>query len=46
MGEMVDGTLGDHLQITPSFIISEQEIDKAVGILHDSINQVMMDLNI
>jgi adenosylmethionine-8-amino-7-oxononanoate aminotransferase len=46
MGGMVDGTSGDHLQITPSFVISEQEIDKAVGILRDAIGQVLKDLNI
>jgi adenosylmethionine-8-amino-7-oxononanoate aminotransferase len=46
LGGMIDGVLGDHLQITPSFVISEEEIDKAVGILHDAIGQVIKDLNI
>ena len=46
LGGMVNGILGDHLQITPSFVISKEEIDKAVSILHDAIGQVMKDLNI
>jgi adenosylmethionine-8-amino-7-oxononanoate aminotransferase len=46
MGGMVDGVLGDHLQITPSFIITEKEIDRAVDTLADSIEQVKKDLNI
>jgi adenosylmethionine-8-amino-7-oxononanoate aminotransferase len=46
MGGMVDGILGDHLQITPSLITTEQEIDRAVQILRDSMRQVMKDLGI
>jgi len=46
MGDMVDGDRGDHLQITPSFVITEQQIDKAVGILHDAVGSVMKDLKI
>jgi len=44
MGGMVDGVLGDHLQITPSFIITEQEVDEAVSILKESILEVMKEL--
>jgi len=46
MGGMVDGVLGDHLQITPSLTITEEEIDRAVDILRESIQQVMADLGI
>ena len=44
MGGMIDGELGDHLQITPSFIITEKEVDEAVGILKESILEVMKEL--
>lgn len=44
MGGMIDGVLGDHLQITPSFTITEQEVDEAVGILKESILEVMKEL--
>ncbi|MBC7234777.1 MAG: aminotransferase class III-fold pyridoxal phosphate-dependent enzyme, partial [Chloroflexi bacterium] len=46
MPGMVDGVLGDHLQITPAFIITEEQIDTAVGILHESICQVKKELRV
>ncbi len=46
MGGMVDGVLGDHLQITPAFIITQEEIDRAVEILRDATRQVMKDLGV
>lgn len=41
MGGMVNGDLGDHLQITPAFTITKDQIDKAIEIIHDSICEVL-----
>ena len=44
MGGMIDGVHGDHLQITPSFTITEDQVDEAVGILKSSIAEVLSEL--
>lgn len=46
MGGMVDGVVGDHLQITPALTISEAEIDRAVDVLRGSIHSVMQELGL
>ena len=46
MPGVVDNELGDQLQITPSFTISEEQIDTAVDIIRQSIVEVKKDLRI
>jgi adenosylmethionine-8-amino-7-oxononanoate aminotransferase len=46
MAGMVDGVLGDHLQITPALTITEDEIDRAVGLLQESIEEVMVRVEV
>ncbi len=42
----VDGVLGDHIQITPPFIIDEVIMETMVKIIRDSIIEVQEDLKI
>jgi adenosylmethionine-8-amino-7-oxononanoate aminotransferase len=46
MPGVVDNELGDQLQITPSFTISEEQIDTAVDIIRQSIAEVKKELKI
>ena len=43
---LVDGVLGDHLQITPPLTITEVEIDLAIDLLRDAIQQAMQEVGI
>ena len=36
----VDGVRGDQLQISPAFVISEEQIDEAIGILRQVLERV------
>jgi hypothetical protein len=38
---MIDGVAGDHLQITPAFIISDEQIVWAVDTLKQSIEAAL-----
>ncbi len=40
-----DGVNGDHLQLSPAFVITEKEIDKAVEIMHTAIEQSIKEIN-
>ena len=44
LGGCADGVRGDQIQISPAFVISEAEIDKAVGILRKAIEQSIEDV--
>jgi adenosylmethionine-8-amino-7-oxononanoate aminotransferase len=44
MAGIVDGVLGDHLQITPALTITEEEIDQAVALLRDAMQEVIARL--
>ena len=44
MGGMVDGVLGDHLQITPSFTITKEQIDQAIDIIDESIRRAVEEV--
>ncbi len=46
MPGLVDADLGDHLQITPAFTITEEEIDTAIEIIRESILEVKQTLGI
>jgi len=46
MPGLVDAELGDHLQITPAFTMTEEEIDTSVEILRESILEVKETLGI
>ena len=46
MGGMVEAVLGDHLQITPAFVTTKEQIDTAVDIMRESISQALRDLNL
>jgi 4-aminobutyrate aminotransferase-like enzyme len=46
MPGLVDAELGDQLQITPAFTMTEEEIDTAVEIIRESIQEVKQDLRI
>jgi adenosylmethionine-8-amino-7-oxononanoate aminotransferase len=46
MPGLVDTELGDHLQITPAFTMTEEEIDTAVEIIRESIQEVKRELRI
>lgn len=37
----VDGTLGDHLQITPPLVINEEQLDEIVDVLKQCFKEVM-----
>jgi adenosylmethionine-8-amino-7-oxononanoate aminotransferase len=45
MGGMIDGVAGDHLQITPAFIISDEQIVSAVDTMKESIEAVLETLS-
>jgi adenosylmethionine-8-amino-7-oxononanoate aminotransferase len=45
MGGMIEGGAGDHLQITPAFIISDEQIVSAVDIIKESIEAVLETLS-
>ena len=40
------GILGDQIQITPPYVITEQLADRLVGILEESITEVQKELDI
>ena len=42
----VDGILGDQIQITPPFIISEQVMDQSIDILEDSITEIQKEIKL
>lgn len=42
----VDGILGDQIQITPPFIISEQVMDQSIDILEDSIMEIQKEIKL
>jgi len=42
----VDGVLGDQIQITPPYILTEEVMDKLIDILEESIAEVQKDLNL
>ena len=44
MGGMIDGVAGDHLQITPAFTISDEQIGWAVDTIKQSIEAVLESL--
>ena len=44
MGGMIDGVAGDHLQITPAFITSDEQIGWAVDTVRQSIEAVLASL--
>ena len=46
MPGLVDAELGDQLQITPAFTMTEEEIDTAVEIIRESIREVKQELRI
>jgi len=46
MPGVVDNELGDQLQITPSFTVTEEQIDTAVDIIRQSIVEVKKELKI
>ena len=46
MPGLVDAELGDHLQITPAFTMAEEEINTAVEIIRESIQEVKQELRI
>jgi adenosylmethionine-8-amino-7-oxononanoate aminotransferase len=46
MPGLVDAELGDHLQITPAFTMTEEEIDTSVEIIRESIQEVKQELRI
>jgi hypothetical protein len=39
-GGCVDGTAGDHLTLGPPFVITEEQMDELVALLHESIHRV------
>ena len=41
----VDGVLGDQIQITPPYILTEEVMDKLIDILEESIAEVQKDLS-
>lgn len=43
---MIEGILGDHVRVTPPFIVTKEEIDDIITILKESIIDVMQDLNL
>jgi adenosylmethionine-8-amino-7-oxononanoate aminotransferase len=45
MGGMIDGVAGDHLQITPAFTISDEQIVWAVDTIKQSIEAVLESLS-
>jgi adenosylmethionine-8-amino-7-oxononanoate aminotransferase len=45
MGGMIDGVAGDHLQITPAFTISDEQMVWAVDTLGQSIEAVLASLS-
>ena len=45
MPGVVDNEIGDQLQITPSFTVTEEQIDTAVDIMRQSIMEVKKELN-
>jgi adenosylmethionine-8-amino-7-oxononanoate aminotransferase len=45
MGGMIDGVAGDHLQITPAFTISDEQIVWAVDTLQESIEAALESLS-
>jgi adenosylmethionine-8-amino-7-oxononanoate aminotransferase len=45
MGGMIDGVAGDHLQITPAFTISDEQVVWAVDTLGQSIEAVLASLS-
>ncbi len=42
----VDGVLGDQIQITPPYILTEEVMDKLIDILEESIAEVQKDLKL
>ncbi|MFH1084689.1 MAG: aspartate aminotransferase family protein, partial [Chloroflexota bacterium] len=46
MSGLTDDGRGDQLQITPSFTITEAQIDTAVAAIHGAIEQVKRDLSL
>ena len=45
MGGMIDGRAGDHLQITPAFTTTNDQIAEAVSILKDAIRAALKEIN-
>lgn len=43
---LVDGARGDHIAISPPFIVSEDEVDRVADVLRESISQVAKDLGV
>jgi adenosylmethionine-8-amino-7-oxononanoate aminotransferase len=42
----LDGKLGNHILITPPFIISENELDEIVNVLRNCIKEVIFELSV
>lgn len=41
-----DGVHGDHILLAPPFIITEEQIDTLIAILHDSISEIAKEYNL
>jgi adenosylmethionine-8-amino-7-oxononanoate aminotransferase len=46
MKGMIDGVAGDHLELTPPYIIEEEHVDFIATTLHKSISNVISQLPI
>ena len=44
MGGMIDGVAGDHIQISPPYVLSEANVDQLVKALENAIQIVMRDV--
>ena len=44
MGGMIDGVRGDQLQITPAFVITEEQVDEAIGTMKSAFAEVLGEL--
>jgi adenosylmethionine-8-amino-7-oxononanoate aminotransferase len=45
-GGGADGVNGDHILLAPHFIITEEQIDKLVAILDESIDEIVKEQNL
>jgi adenosylmethionine-8-amino-7-oxononanoate aminotransferase len=46
VGGMVDGVLGDSLVVCPPYTINEEEIDKVIGRIKKSIEEVLFEMRV
>jgi adenosylmethionine-8-amino-7-oxononanoate aminotransferase len=44
MSGMIDGALGDHIQISPPFVFTEANVEQLVGAVEKAIQKVMREL--